>query len=164
MIALVGESGSGKTTIANLLARFWDVQEGEVKLRGVNVKELPMETLMTQISMVFQKVYLFEDTIYNNIAMGRPEASYIDEQGRHLPPYGGAAAADEKLERGGERMSKNTCRMIGLLTMLVSVFLLIGGLYLGPAGVPALVPRLCLIAGLVLLVVGVVFYRILKSE
>ena len=61
-------------------------------------------------------------------------------------------------------MSKNTCRMIGLLTMLVSVFLLIGGLYLGPAGVPALVPRLCLIAGLVLLVVGVVFYRILKSE
>ncbi len=76
MIALVGESGSGKTTIANLLARFWDVQEGEVKLHGVNVKELPMETLMAQISMVFQKVYLFEDTIYNNIAMGRPEASY----------------------------------------------------------------------------------------
>ena len=76
MIALVGESGSGKTTIANLLARFWDVQEGAVKLRGVNVKDLPMETLMSQISMVFQKVYLFEDTIYNNIAMGRPEASY----------------------------------------------------------------------------------------
>ncbi|MGX8719963.1 MAG: hypothetical protein ACSW79_02625 [Eubacteriales bacterium] len=48
--------------------------------------------------------------------------------------------------------------------MLVSVFLLIGGLYMGPAGVPALVPRLCLIAGLALLVVGVVFYRILKSE
>jgi len=61
-------------------------------------------------------------------------------------------------------MSKNTCRMIGLLTMLLSVFLLIGGLYLGPAGVPALVPHLCLIAGLALLVVGVVFYRIMKSE
>ena len=61
-------------------------------------------------------------------------------------------------------MSKNTCRMIGLLTMLVSVFLLIGGLYLRPAGVPGLVPRICLIAGLVLLVVGVVFYRVLKSE
>ena len=76
MIALVGESGSGKTTIANLLARFWDVQKGEVKLCGVNVKDLPMETLMSQISMVFQKVYLFEDTIFNNIAMGRPEASY----------------------------------------------------------------------------------------
>ncbi len=76
MIALVGESGSGKTTIANLLARFWDVQEGAVKLRGIDVKELPMETLMAQISMVFQKVYLFEDTVYNNIAMGRPEASF----------------------------------------------------------------------------------------
>jgi len=76
MIALVGESGSGKTTIANLLARFWDVQEGEVKLRDINVKDLPMEALMSQISMVFQKVYLFEDTIFNNIAMGRPEASY----------------------------------------------------------------------------------------
>ena len=54
--------------------------------------------------------------------------------------------------------------MIGLLTMLLSVFLLIGGLYLGQAGVPALVPHLCLIAGLALLVVGVVFYRIMKSE
>lgn len=46
MIALVGESGSGKTTIANLLARFWDMQEGSVRLRGVNIKELPMETLL----------------------------------------------------------------------------------------------------------------------
>lgn len=75
MVALVGESGSGKTTIANLLARFWDVQEGKVLLRGADVRELPMETLMSQVSMVFQKVYLFEDTIYNNIAMGRPDAS-----------------------------------------------------------------------------------------
>ena len=73
---LCGPSGSGKTTVANLLARFWDVQEGEVKLRGVNVRELPMQTLMAQLSMVFQKVYLFEDTIFNNIAMGRPEATF----------------------------------------------------------------------------------------
>ncbi len=78
MIALVGESGSGKTTVANLLARFWDTQEGAVKLRGVDVRELPMETLMAQISMVFQKVYLFEDTIFNNIAMGQPEAGFED--------------------------------------------------------------------------------------
>ena len=78
MIALVGESGSGKTTVANLLARFWDVQKGQICLRGVDVRNLPMETLMAQISMVFQKVYLFEDTIYNNIAMGRPDASYED--------------------------------------------------------------------------------------
>ena len=76
MIALVGESGSGKTTIANLLARFWDVQEGTVRLRGVDIRKLPMETLMAQISMVFQNVYLFDDTIKNNIAMGRPDASF----------------------------------------------------------------------------------------
>lgn len=76
VIALVGESGSGKTTVANLLARFWDVPQGAVMMRGVNVKDLPMKTLMAQISMVFQKVYLFEDTIFNNIIMGHPEASY----------------------------------------------------------------------------------------
>lgn len=76
VIALVGESGSGKTTVANLLARFWDVPQGAVIMRGVNVKDLPMKTLMAQISMVFQKVYLFEDTIFNNIIMGHPEASY----------------------------------------------------------------------------------------
>ena len=61
-------------------------------------------------------------------------------------------------------MSKNACRMIGLLTMLVSVFFLIGGLYLGNAGLPAHTAPLCLIAGLILLAVGVVFYRIVKSE
>ncbi len=76
MIALVGESGSGKTTIANLLARFWEVAEGEVLLRGADIRSLPMDTLMAQISMVFQKVYLFDDTIYNNIAMGRQDATY----------------------------------------------------------------------------------------
>ncbi len=76
MTALVGESGSGKTTIANLMARFWEVKEGEVLLRGTDIRSLPMDTLMAQISMVFQKVYLFDDTIYNNIAMGRQNASY----------------------------------------------------------------------------------------
>ncbi|MCR4557590.1 MAG: ABC transporter ATP-binding protein/permease [Saccharofermentans sp.] len=75
MIALVGESGSGKTTIANLMARFWDVNGGAVLLRGVNIKDMPMETLMNHISMVFQKVYLFEDTVFNNIAMGKEDAS-----------------------------------------------------------------------------------------
>lgn len=75
MVALTGESGSGKTTIANLLARFWDIQEGEILLRGTDIRSLPMKTLMGQISMVFQNVYLFEDTVFHNIAMGRPEAS-----------------------------------------------------------------------------------------
>ena len=75
MIALVGESGSGKTTIANLLARFWDSKSGEIRLRDVNIKNMPMETLMSYLSMVFQKVYLFEDTVFNNIAMGKDNAT-----------------------------------------------------------------------------------------
>ena len=75
LYALVGPSGGGKTTIANLLARFWDVQQGSVLVRGVDVRQLPLGTLMHHISMVFQNVYLFHDTLYNNIAMGRPDAS-----------------------------------------------------------------------------------------
>lgn len=76
MVALVGESGSGKTTVANLLARFWDSDKGEIRLRDVNIKDMPMETLMSHLSMVFQKVYLFEDTVFNNIAMGKENATY----------------------------------------------------------------------------------------
>lgn len=75
MTALVGPSGGGKSTIANLLARFWDVGTGCVKIRGVDICDVPLAELMDQISMVFQRVYLFQDTIYNNIAMGRPDAS-----------------------------------------------------------------------------------------
>lgn len=75
MTALVGLSGGGKSTIANLLARFWDVGTGCVKIRGVDIRDVPLAELMDQISMVFQRVYLFQDTIYNNIAMGRPDAS-----------------------------------------------------------------------------------------
>ena len=73
-VALIGASGSGKTTVASLFARFWDVDEGEISFRGRDIRSLPLEKLMEQISMVFQKVYLFEDTIYNNIAMGAPDA------------------------------------------------------------------------------------------
>ncbi len=75
MTALVGPSGGGKSTIANLLARFWDVGTGCVKIRGVDIRDVPLAELMDQISMFFQRVYLFQDTIYNNIAMGRPDAS-----------------------------------------------------------------------------------------
>lgn len=75
MTAIVGPSGSGKTTIANLLTRFWDVKEGTIYLQGKDIRDITMETLMNQISMVFQRVYLFEDTIYNNILMGRAGAS-----------------------------------------------------------------------------------------
>ena len=75
MVAICGQSGSGKTTIANLLARFWDIDRGQILLQGTDIREMPMEELMGNISMVFQKVYLFEDTIFNNIAMGKTDAT-----------------------------------------------------------------------------------------
>ena len=75
MTALVGPSGSGKSTIASLLARFWDIKEGTIKLNGKDIKNISLGSLMDQISMVFQRVYLFKDTLYNNIAMGRPSAT-----------------------------------------------------------------------------------------
>ena len=73
--AFVGLSGSGKTTLCHLMARFWDVQEGEVLLGGKNVKDYSFDSLMKNFSFVFQNVYLFEDTIANNIRFGEPEAS-----------------------------------------------------------------------------------------
>ena len=73
--AIVGPSGGGKTTITSLIARFWDVGEGNVTLGGRNVKDYSFDSLMENFSFVFQRVYLFEDTIANNIRFGRPEAS-----------------------------------------------------------------------------------------
>lgn len=75
MTALVGPSGGGKSTVANLLARLWDVKSGKITIRGVDIREVPLSELMEQISMVFQRVYLFQDTIYNNISMGKPDAA-----------------------------------------------------------------------------------------
>ncbi len=75
MFALVGQSGGGKSTIANLLARFWDVNAGSIRIRGQDIREVPLSDLMDNISMVFQRVYLFQDTIFNNIAMGKTNAT-----------------------------------------------------------------------------------------
>ena len=75
MTALVGQSGGGKSTVANLLTRFWDVDSGEILIRGVNIKDVSLSELMSEISMVFQRVYLFQDTIFNNIAMGKENAT-----------------------------------------------------------------------------------------
>ena len=72
--AIVGPSGGGKTTLTNLMARFWDVKSGEVLLGGRNVKDYSFNSLMRNFSFVFQRVYLFEDTIANNIRFGEPEA------------------------------------------------------------------------------------------
>ncbi|MBR2660716.1 MAG: ABC transporter ATP-binding protein [Clostridia bacterium] len=73
--AFVGPSGGGKTTLCHLMARFWDVQGGKVLLGGRNVKDYSFDSLMKNFSFVFQNVYLFEDTIANNIRFGEPEAS-----------------------------------------------------------------------------------------
>lgn len=76
--AVIGPSGSGKTTLCNLIARFWDVDSGSVKIGGKDVREYTLESLMEQISMVFQNVYLFADTIENNIKFGRPQATHAE--------------------------------------------------------------------------------------
>ena len=74
--AIVGPSGSGKTTLCHLIARFWDVDRGAITVGGKDIRAYTLESLMDQISMVFQNVYLFADTIENNIKFGRPEASH----------------------------------------------------------------------------------------
>jgi len=76
MTAIVGPSGSGKTTFCNLIARFWDVNSGEILIDGKNIKDYKIENLMNTLSMVFQDVYLFEDTIENNIKFGKQDASH----------------------------------------------------------------------------------------
>ncbi len=75
MTALVGPSGGGKSTIASLLARFWDVKNGRILVGGEDIRNVALGSLMDRISMVFQRVYLFQDTVYNNIAIGRPDAT-----------------------------------------------------------------------------------------
>lgn len=72
--ALVGPSGSGKSTVANLIPRFWDVRQGEIRIGGINIKEIATEHLMDIVSFVFQDTFLFYDTLYENIAVGRPNA------------------------------------------------------------------------------------------
>ena len=76
MTAIVGPSGSGKTTLCRLIPRFWDVDAGTVSIGGVDVKDYTMNSLMKNISMVFQNVYLFADTIENNIKFGKADATY----------------------------------------------------------------------------------------
>ena len=74
--AVVGPSGGGKTTLCNLIARFWDVQDGSICVGGHDVRDYKLDSLMKNISMVFQNVYLFNDTIENNIKFGRPDATH----------------------------------------------------------------------------------------
>lgn len=73
--ALVGPSGAGKSTIAELIPRFWDVTEGSIEIGGVDIRDMSIYDLMEQMSFVFQESFLFSDTIFNNIALGKPGAT-----------------------------------------------------------------------------------------
>ena len=92
--ALVGPSGSGKSTISRLAARFWDADSGVVKLGGIDVKTLEPEHLMQKFSFVFQDVTLFNDTIENNIRIGKPDASIVE-----IRNAARAACCDEFIEK-----------------------------------------------------------------
>jgi ATP-binding cassette subfamily B protein len=92
--AMVGASGAGKTTLIRLIARFWDVTEGAVRIGGVDVREMTVEDLMSRVSLVFQDVHLFDTTIEDNVRVGRPGAT--DEQVRDAAR---AARVDEIVER-----------------------------------------------------------------
>lgn len=74
--AIVGPSGAGKSTLCNLIARFWDIDDGKITIGGIDVRDYTLDSLLTNISEVFQKVYLFADTIENNIKFGNPAASH----------------------------------------------------------------------------------------
>lgn len=77
-VALVGRSGSGKSTLARLIPRFWDVDEGRITLGGIDIRDYTYDTLLSQVSMVFQDVYLFNDTVEANIRFGRVDATRED--------------------------------------------------------------------------------------
>ncbi|QKT05826.1 ABC transporter ATP-binding protein [Gordonia sp. X0973] len=100
MVALVGPSGSGKTTIAKLVARFYDVDAGEIRVGGAAVTEQPVSQLMGQLSMVFQDVYLFDDTLVANIAVGRDGAT--DEEVRAAAELAGVGEIARRLPQGWE--------------------------------------------------------------
>lgn len=74
----MGPSGSGKTTITSLIARFWDINSGAIKIGGKDIKDINPDSLLKHISMVFQDVYLLNDTIYNNIKLGNESATKDD--------------------------------------------------------------------------------------
>lgn len=73
--AIVGSSGSGKTTLCSLIARFWDVDRGEIRIGGVDVRDYRYDELLSNFTFVFQDVYLFDDTVRNNIKFGKPDAT-----------------------------------------------------------------------------------------
>ena len=122
--ALVGPSGSGKSTIANLIPRFWDVEQGEIKIGGTNVKNIATEQLMDLVSFVFQDSFLFFYTIYENIRVGNPhatreqviaaaQAAQCDEFIQHLPKQYDTIIGEEGVYlSGGEEQRISVARAI----------------------------------------------------
>ena len=98
MCAIVGPSGSGKTTIVRLIARFWDTGSGSVRVGGTDVRDMPTSQLMEQLSMVFQDVYLFDDTLDANIRIGNPAAD--DDQVRWAADLAGVTEIVDRLPHG----------------------------------------------------------------
>ena len=95
LVALVGASGSGKTTLANLLLRFYDPQRGTIRIGGVDIRDVTTRDLRNQIAVVTQETILFNDTVRNNIALGRPGSTTM----KLLPPRAHAYAYDFIMEK-----------------------------------------------------------------
>ncbi len=125
LTALVGPSGSGKTTLTRLIARFWDVDAGSVSVGGVDVRDLSTETLMSQISMVFQDVYLFDGTIEENIRLGAPDASREEvRKAAHTARLDEVVARLEKgwdtpVGEGGSRLSGGERQRVSIARALI---------------------------------------------
>ena len=120
MTAIVGPSGAGKTTILRLIARFWDTSAGTVRIGGVDVRDLSTEVLMSQISVVFQDVYLFDGTIEENIRLGRPDAT--DAEVRAAAALARVDDIAERLPEGWEsRVGEAGARLSGGERQRVSI-------------------------------------------
>ncbi|WP_456697603.1 ABC transporter ATP-binding protein [Aeromicrobium sp. P5_D10] len=123
--AIVGASGSGKSTVTRLIARFWDVDGGSVRVGGVDVRRQRTEDLMSQIALVFQDVYLFDGTLRANVLLGRPEASAdeieevarlsgVDEIIARLPD-----GWDTRVGEGGSRLSGGERQRVSIARALL---------------------------------------------
>ena len=120
MTAIVGPSGSGKTTLFKLIARFWDVDSGTVRVGGTDVREQTTEQLMGQLSMVFQDVYLYDDTLIENIRVGREGAT--DDEALQAAQLAGCSEIAERLPRGwNTRVGEGGGRLSGGERQRVSI-------------------------------------------
>lgn len=102
MTAFVGPSGSGKSTIAKLIAGFWDVEHGKIRMGGHDLKEIPLTQLYAQVAFVSQDNYLFDESIRENIRMGRTDAA--DEEVEAAAKAAGCDAFIRELEKGYDTM------------------------------------------------------------